>query len=44
MKPELDGVNIEGEQIEREYTPFRLNFSIPWLDNKYFFDNAEVDS
>ncbi len=44
MKTELEGVNIEGEQIEGKYTTFRMNFNIPWLDNKYFFDNAEVDS
>lgn len=43
MKTEIEGVNIESEQIEGKYTTFRMNFSIPWLDNKYFFDNAEID-
>ena len=43
MKTEIEGVNIEGEQIEGKYTTFRMNFNIPWLDNKYFFDNAEID-
>jgi len=43
MKTEIEGVNIEGEQIEGKYTTFRMNFTIPWLDNKYFFDNAEID-
>ena len=39
MKTEIEGVNIEGEQIEGKYTTFRMNFNIPWLDSKYFFDN-----
>lgn len=43
MKTEIEGVNIEGEQIEGKYTTFRMNFNIPWLDSKYFFDNAEID-
>ena len=44
MKTEIEGANIEGEQIEGKYTTFRMNFAVPWLDNKYFFDNAEIDS
>ena len=43
MKTELEGVNIEGEQLEGKYTTFRMNFTIPWLDSKYFLDNADID-
>ena len=43
MKTEIEGVSIESEQIEGKYTTFRMNFTIPWVDSKYFFDNAEID-
>ena len=43
MATEIGNANIEAEQIDGKYTTFRLNFTVPWLDNKYFFDNADID-
>tara|TARA_R100001594_G_scaffold45645_1_gene78526 strand:- start:522 stop:2735 length:2214 start_codon:yes stop_codon:yes gene_type:complete len=34
--------SIEAEQMEARYATFRLNFNIPWLGSKYFYDNRTV--
>lgn len=39
MRRELDTANIQEEQLDANNGTFRLNFNIPWLDSKYFYDN-----
>ena len=39
MATELSNARIEGEQLEHRYATFRMNFNIPWLGSKYFYDN-----
>lgn len=39
MKDEIVSSNIDADQRKKKYSTFRLNFNIPWLDSKYFFDN-----
>lgn len=34
--------NIEAEQMQARYATFRLNFNIPWLGSKYFYDNRTI--
>lgn len=37
---ELTNVNINRENLEASWAPFRINFHIPWLDGKYFENEA----
>ena len=39
MDVQLSTSNVEAEQMEKGEGIFRLNFNIPWLGSKYFFDN-----
>ena len=39
MATELSNARIEAEQLEHRYATFRMNFNIPWLGSKYFYDN-----
>ena len=43
MDTELEAVAIESEQKEAPYSTFRVNLNTPWIDSKYFFDNATTD-
>ena len=43
MEAEIEGVAIGTEQMEAPYSTFRVNLNTPWLDSKYFFDNATTD-
>ena len=43
METELEDVDIGTEQMESPYSTFRVNLNTPWLDSKYFFDNAATD-
>ena len=39
MAAELTAGTIEGDQLEARYATFRMNFNIPWMGSKYFYDN-----
>ena len=39
MKDEITSSNISADQRKKKYSTFRLNFNVPWLDAKYFYDN-----
>ena len=41
MKAQVEG-NIEAEQLQARYATFRLNYNIPWLGSKYFYDNRTI--
>tara|TARA_R110002012_G_scaffold9888_3_gene45956 strand:- start:12257 stop:14440 length:2184 start_codon:yes stop_codon:yes gene_type:complete len=43
MADEIEESNIDLTQRVEAFNSFRVNFSVPWLDSKYFFDNATVD-
>ena len=43
MADEIEESNIDLTQRVEAFSSFRVNFSVPWLDSKYFFDNATVD-
>ena len=34
--------NIEADQMQARYATFRMNFNIPWLGSKYFYDNRTI--
>tara|TARA_R100001163_G_scaffold65547_1_gene63197 strand:- start:1073 stop:3127 length:2055 start_codon:yes stop_codon:yes gene_type:complete len=42
MKDEINSSDVDISQRKKKYGTFRLNFNIPWLDNKYFFDNRTL--
>ena len=39
MAFELNRSTVEAEQMATPSSVFRLNFNIPWMDSKYFYDN-----
>ena len=43
MASGLSQVGIDADQMEAPYSTFRVNLNTPWLDSKYFFDNATTD-
>ena len=43
MAKELEDSNIDLPQREDQFSSFRVNFSVPWLDSKYFYDNGTRD-
>lgn len=43
MANEIEGSNIDIDQRNERFSPFRVNFSVPWIDSKYFVDNATID-
>ena len=42
MATELSTGNIEASQLEARYATFRMNFNIPWMGSKYFYDNRTI--
>lgn len=44
MRLQLTTSNIESEQMQRGEGTFRLNFNIPWLGSKYFYDNRSINA
>jgi len=44
MKDEIVASGVDANQRKRKYSTFRLNFNVPWLDSKYFYDNRTPGS
>ena len=44
MAAEMVASNIDTSQRQSKYGTFRVNFNIPWIDSKYFFDNRKSDT
>ncbi len=42
MAAELSAGNIEASQLQARYATFRMNFNIPWMGSKYFYDNRTI--
>ena len=43
MEGNLEQVALDADQMEAPYSTFRVSLNTPWLDSKYFFDNATTD-
>ncbi|QDP63966.1 MAG: hypothetical protein Unbinned3620contig1001_12 [Prokaryotic dsDNA virus sp.] len=43
MEAQLEAVSLDTDQMEAPYSTFRVSLNTPWLDSKYFFDNATTD-
>ena len=39
MATEINTSNVDTSQRKKRYGTFRVNFNIPWVDAKYFYDN-----
>ena len=39
MKDEIVASSVDTSQRKKKYGTFRVNFNIPWIDSKYFYDN-----
>ena len=44
MAAEMVASNIDTSQRQSKYGTFRVNFNIPWIDSKFFFDNRSTDT
>lgn len=41
MKDEIVASSVDTSQRKKKYGTFRVNFNIPWIDSKYFYDNRQ---